>query len=366
MCNACLPTLNENDHADVFADQLLDMLNQGAMALMVSIGHRTGLFDALAELPPASSQQIASHAGLDERYVREWLAAMVSGGIVEYLADEGQYRLPASHAALLTRSATPDNIAVFSQYIGMLGAVEDRVVDCFREGGGVAYEHYPRFHEVMAEDSGQTVIAALDDHILPLIAGLTERLENGIDVLDIGCGRGRALLHLAARFPKSHFVGYELSPIALEHARTEAANRSLDNVRFECRDLTGFDRQAAEATYDLVTAFDAIHDQADPQGVLKGIRRSLTHNGVFLMQDIRASSQLENNLDHPIAPLLYTLSTMHCMTVSLAQGGAGLGTMWGEEMAHTMLTEAGFNSVDIHQLAHDFQNNFYIAKGAAS
>ncbi len=358
MCNACIPAAPTNGDSDAFADRLLDMLNQGALALMVSIGHRTGLFDTLADSPPADAATIAAQAGLDARYVREWLAAMVSGGIVDYDAASDRYRLPAPRAALLTRAAPPDNIAVFAQYIGMLGSVEDRIVDCFRDGGGVGYEHYPRFHEVMAEDSGQTVLAALDSHILPLVPGLESRLGDGIDVLDVGCGRGLALLHLAQRFPRSTFVGYDLAVDALTAARAHAAAQRLDNVTFVQRDLTGFSGDAG--SFDLILAFDAVHDQADPQGVLDGIHAALAPDGVFLMQDIRASSRLENNLEHPIAPLLYTLSTMHCMTVSLAQGGAGLGTMWGEELATEMLRRAGFDNVDVHRLAHDFQNNFYV------
>ena len=360
MCNACLPTPTQTEKTDLFADRLLDMLNQGALALMVSIGHRTGLIDTLAELPPANAQTIAGHAGLEERYVREWLGAVVAGGIVAYAADSGHYHLPAAHAALLTRAATPNNIAVFAQYIGMLGNVEDRVVDCFRNGGGVAYEHFPRFNEVMSEDSGQTVLAALDEHILPLVSGLEQRLHRGVRVLDVGCGRGLALLHLAASYPNSRFVGFDLSATALHQAREQARELGLHNVTFEQRDLTGFDSQVNCEEFDLITAFDAIHDQADPQSVLNGIQLALRVGGTFLMQDIRASSYLENNLEHPIAPLLYTISTMHCMTVSLAQGGAGLGTMWGEELATRMLHQAGFDHVEVMQLEHDFQNDFYV------
>ena len=366
MCNACIPMLNEANPETDFADQLLDMLNQGALALMVSIGHRTGLFDAMAELPPSTVGEIAAQSGLNERYVREWLSAMVSGGIVRYRADDARYRLPESHAALLTLAATPDNIAVFAQYIGVLGQVEDRVIDCFRNGGGVGYEHYPRFHEVMAEDSGQTVLAGLDDHVLPLVAEVLPGLERGARVLDIGCGRGRALLHLARRFPRSELIGYDISAEALADARAEADALGLDNVRFERRDLTDFDRQADPDGFDLITAFDAVHDQAAPQNVLDGVFRSLRPGGTFLMQDIRASSRLENNLEHPIAPLLYTISTMHCMTVSLAQGGPGLGAMWGEELALDMLRAAGFERIEVRQLEHDFQNNFYVMRKPGS
>ncbi|WP_207063009.1 class I SAM-dependent methyltransferase [Motiliproteus sp. SC1-56] len=365
MCNACIPTLNTAQTTDAFADRLVDMLNQGALSLMVSIGHRTGLFDTLAELPPSTSTEIADHSGLDERYVREWLGALVTGGIVQYRPDDGRYQLPASHAAVLTRAASPDNIAVFAQYIGLLGSVEDRVIDCFRNGGGVGYEHYPRFHAVMAEDSGQTVLSALDEHVLPLVQHLIPRLEQGIRVLDVGCGRARVITRLAARFPRSEFVGLDLSDEALASAREEAARQGLSNIRFQQQDLTHFNRDAEPQGYDWVTAFDAIHDQAAPQNVLDGIHRTLKPGGTFLMQDINASSRLENNIAHPIGPLLYTISTLHCMTVSLAQGGAGLGTMWGEELARKMLGVAGFSDIDVHQLDHDFQNSFYVIRKAA-
>lgn len=360
MCNLCSPAINNTIEPDTAADLLIGMLNQGALALMVSIGHRTGLFDTLTEIPPAASSTIAQHTGLSERYVREWLATMVVGNIIKYDPDTQLYSLPGAYADLLSRRASPDNIAVFAQYIGLLGQVEDRIVDCFHQGGGVAYEHYPRFHEVMAEDSSQTVIAGLEQYILPLVDGLEQRLQQGIDVLDIGCGRGQAMLHLAKRYPNSRFTGIDLSNEAITQARRDATANGVTNLNFETRDLSQFNRTACTDRYDFVTSFDAIHDQAKPQNVLDGIFTTLKPGGTYLMQDIRASSKVENNLDHPIGPLLYTLSCMHCMTVSLAQDGAGLGTMWGEELALEMLQRAGFHQPNVHQLEHDFQNNFYV------
>ena len=179
------------------------------------------------------------------------------------------------------------------------------------------------------------------------------------NVLDIGCGSGRAANLMARAFPNSRFTGYDLSDDGIARARDEAERLGLANVRFEARDVT---RLGEVAAYDLITAFDAIHDQADPAAVLAGIARALRPEGAFLMQDIAASSRLENNMDHPIAPFLYTISCMCCMTVSLAQGGAGLGTMWGEERAREMLAEAGFTRVDVHRLPHDFQNYFAVAR----
>jgi len=187
---------------------MLGMMNEAALALMVSVGHRTGLFDAMAQMPPATSAEIASAAALDERYVREWLAAMTTGRITE---------------------------------------------------------------------------------------------------------------HDAARLGET-------------------------------------------ARFDFITTFDAIHDQARPDLVLAGIAAALRPGGVYLCVDTSASSELADNLGHPLGPFLYTVSAMHCMTVSLADGGMGLGTMWGEQTARRMLAEAGFSSVEARRLDSDFVNAYFIAR----
>ncbi|HET6519935.1 MAG TPA: class I SAM-dependent methyltransferase [Geminicoccaceae bacterium] len=357
MCTCALAL--DQTRADAFTERLMGFLNGGALALMTSIGHRAGLFDAMAAMPLATSGEIAAGAGLNERYVREWLGAMVTGGIIEYHPEAGTYRLPPEHAASLTRAAAPNNVAAFMQYVGLLGSVADRIAACFRAGGGVPYSAFTRFHEVMAEESGQTVVPALLDSILPLVPGAIGDLERGIDVLDIGCGSGRALNIMARAFPSSRFTGYDLSGEAIARATAEAARSGATNVRFEARDVT---RLGEVARYDLITAFDAVHDQADPAGVLAGIRAALRPGGAFLMQDIAASSRVENNVGHPMGPFLYTISCMHCMTVSLAQGGAGLGAMWGEETARAMLAGAGFANVEVHRLPHDFQNYYVVAR----
>jgi 2-polyprenyl-3-methyl-5-hydroxy-6-metoxy-1,4-benzoquinol methylase len=346
--------------SETFADKLVGILNGGALALMVSIGHRARLFDTMADLAPATSDAIARKAGLNERYVREWLGAMVTGGIVRYDEKLGRYELPAEHASCLTRMNPCDNIAVLTQYIGVLAGVEDRVLECFEKGGGVPYSAYPRFHEVMAEDSGQSLVAALEGSVLPLVPGLSDKLRQGISVLDVGCGAGRAMIKLAGLYPNSLFAGYDISSEAIECARREARRRRLDNVRFEVKDVAALKERGR---YDLLCAFDAIHDQAQPDVVLRGIRNTLREDGTFLMQDIRGSTELQNNLDHPIGPLLYTISTMHCMTVSLAAGGKGLGAMWGEEKALAMLNTAGFPRVTVKYLPHDIQNAYYICAG---
>lgn len=351
--------LFDMSRAEAFADTVGEILNAGAVASMMSIGHRLGLFDVLGGLPPATSDAIAGRAALSERYVREWLAVMVMGGIVTYDPDGQTYALPAEHAACLTREAPLGNLAVYAQAVAMIGQMQDALLERFETGEGLAYGDYPHFHDFMAEDSGQTVTAQLFDTILPLAEGIEARLEAGIDVLDAGCARGTALLALAQRFPNSRFTGYDLCEDAIAHAADAARAAGLTNLRFETRDLTGYDEKNR---FDFITSFDAVHDQKDPQALIESLHGALRPGGVYLMQDIGGSARLENNTDFPMAALLYAISCTHCMPVSLGQGGLGLGTMWGWETAQTMLGKAGFKDVQRHVLPHDPMNVWFVAR----
>jgi SAM-dependent methyltransferase len=344
---------------EAFGQQMSDVLNHGTLALLMSIGHQVGLYDTLAELPPATSHEIAGATGLQERYVREWLGAMTAARIVEYDARDRTYWLPREHAAFLTRAAGPSNLAGATQFISLLAGVEASVVDCFRQGGGVPYSEYTEFHRLMAEDSGAVFDAALIDAILPLVPGLPARLEDGIDVADIGCGSGHAINLIAASYPRSRCVGYDFSAEGIAAGQAEAASLGLTNAEFVVRDAAELGEYER---FDLVTAFDAIHDQAQPARVLAGIAASLRPGGVFLMVDIHASSNLEDNLDNPFATFLYGVSTMHCMTVSLSLGGDGLGTVWGEQKARQMLAAAGFTSVEVTHVDADAFNAYYICR----
>lgn len=345
--------------AEAFAGHLVGALNGAALALMTSLGHRSNLFDTFAPLPNITSEELATKAGLAERYVREWLGVMVTSGVVEYDPETKTYTLPAEHAAFLTRAASPDNIAVTCQFIGVAAGVEEEMLARLRDGAGTQYHHYCRFHEVMAEDSGQTVVAALVDHILPIVPGLVEQLERGIEVLDVGCGAGRAMMQLAKIFPSSRFTGVDLCEDAFAETQVAAARLNLSNLTFRAQDLS---QVTSLGKFDLITAFDAVHDQKDPQGLLNLVFNSLAEDGVFLMQDIGGSRDLETNIDNPFSPLLYTLSLMHCTPISIGQGGPGLGTMWGVETAQDYLAIAGFGRIETCRLPHDPINAYFIAR----
>jgi SAM-dependent methyltransferase len=347
------------DRVGAFAERMLGVLNDACLALMTSVGHRTGLFETMAGREPSTTAEIAGAAGLQERYVREWLGAMVLGGVVEHDPKGGTYALPDEHAACLTRAAGPDNLAPITQYIAVLAGVEDGIVECFRRGGGLPYSAYPRFFAVQSEDSGQLIDATLVQKTLPAFPDLQRRLEEGIAVADVGCGQGHAANVMARAFPRSRFVGYDISVDAIEAARAEAESWSLENVRFEVCDVATLD---AFGRYDVVFAFDAIHDQVQPRRVLRNVAHALRPGGEFLMVDIKASSHLHENRDHPLGITFYTVSCMHCMTVSLAGGGEGLGTMWGEQKARELLAEAGFSRVETTEIEGDMQNLYYRAR----
>ncbi|MGX1670856.1 class I SAM-dependent methyltransferase [Streptomyces sp. NPDC055400] len=347
----------DSERKEEFAGRMVQVLNDACLGYLCSLGHRSGLFDAMAPLPPSTSVQIAKAADLDERYVREWLGGLTVAGVVEYRPADGTYWLPPEHAASLTRAAGPENMASLLQDLALLGIVEDEVLDSFRKGGGVPYSSYPRFQELQAEESGRVYEVALVDTIIPLAAGLPERLSAGIDALDIGTGQGRAVNLLAQAFPKSRFRGVDISRKGIAAARAEAERLGLDNVRFDVVDTVDL-----SGTYDLVTAFDVIHDLARPARTLDAVAAALRDDGVFLMGDISASSNLEENIDHPLGPALYTFSVFYCMTVSLGEGGAGLGAVWGRQRALQMLADAGFGDIDVEQVEGDILNVYYVAR----
>jgi len=343
------------------AGRVLGILNDGATAVLASIGHQTGLFNTLAELPPATSEQIADAAGLNERYVREWLGGMVTAGFVDYRAGAHTYGLRPEYVPSLTGPG-PENLARTLTYITLMGGVAGRIVEKFRTGGGLAYQDYPDFVEIQAADSGAVHDASLVTAILPL-TGRTDDLRTGIDVADIGCGAGHAVNLMAQSFPNSRFTGYDFAEDALAVARAEAESLGLANVRFELRDAAALGLTDA---VDLVTVFDAVHDQAHPAAVLRNILQALRPGGTFLMVDMKASSRLEENLGLPWATFLYAISTTHCMSVSLAQGGDGLGTVWGVELAESMVREAGFGDVRVLDLDEDPFNAYFVATKPAA
>jgi ubiquinone/menaquinone biosynthesis C-methylase UbiE len=338
-----------------FGERVLGLLNGAGTALFLSIGHRTGLFDAMSGMAPTTSDQIATTTGLNERYVREWLDGLVVAGVIAYDPASRAYRLPPEHAALLTRAAGPDNFAFFAQYLALVGEVEGDVVDAFRSGGGVPYERYPRFQEVQREETARVYDASLVDAILSLEPQVVDRLRAGTEAADVGTGGGHAVNVMARAFPDSRFTGFDISEQGLAMGRREAEEWGLRNVTFVRRDAG-----EVEGSFGLITTFDVIHDLAQPATALEAIARSLAPDGIYLMGEMAASSKVEENVDNPVAPLLYMFSLFYCMTTALAQGGVGVGTAWGDQVCRRYLAEAGFTAVDAHAVEGDIFNVYYV------
>ena len=353
-----LDSLDE-ERVEEFAGQLFGFYTGGMLTYLVDIGHRTGLFAAASASGPLTSSELAERAGLHERYVREWLGAMVTGGVMTYEPESDRYHLPPEHAVCLTGDGA-DNLAPFALINTHLGKHVADVTRAFREGGGVPYEEFrPEFTDVMDEVSRVGYDAALLSEWLPLAPEVEGKLERGARVIDIGCGTGHALVLMAQAYPDSEFIGIDIAEDAIARARDEAADVGLDNVTFEVRDAATLD---AEDPFDVAFVFDAIHDQVAPATVLRNIHDTLADDGVFLMFEPAASSHLEQNVAHPLAPFIYAVSTLHCLTISLAHGGAGLGTAWGEELARDMLREAGFGDVTVEEVPGEPINALFVAR----
>jgi len=360
---AATDTAIDRDAAKAFQRRMVTVMDDAALGLLLGIGDELGLLATMARTGPADVTTLAAAAEVDERYLREWLDGVVAGDVATYDPATGHYALPREHAVCLTPEDGPVNLARSLKMLTMLAGVEPELRERFRHGGGLDYDHFPRFHALMAEDAAATHDAGLLDVVVPTVPGLHELLTRGAALADVGCGSGHAVNLLARAYPASRFVGYDLGAEAIAAARAEAAGWGLTNASFEVRDVAELGTAPGEAAaYDVVTAFDAIHDQAFPDRVLAGIAAVLRSGGTFLMVDIKAETGVENNLTLPWATYLYTLSLMHCMTVSLAQGGAGLGTVWGRQTAVRMLEEAGLAEVEVREVRTDPFNYFYLAR----
>lgn len=343
-----------------FAGSLMGLFTGAAVSYLIEIGHRTRLFDVAAQ-GPATCDELAGRAGLQERYVGEWLGAMSCAGIFEYEPATGVFWLPVEHAACLTGDGV-ENLAPVALLTTMLGHHVSEVADAFRLGGGVPYSAFlPAIHEVMDALWRPMYNQLLVPAILPLAPGLADALEQGARVLEVACGSGNGLLVLAREFPESTFTGYDLDGTAIANARQRASAAGLQNVHFEQRDVAG---PIGTSEFDAVLVFNAIHDQAAPDAVLRRIHESLVPGGTFLMNEPRVSSLLEDNITNPMAAFTYAVSTLHCMTVSLAEGGAGLGTAWGEQLAVQMLEEAGFGPATVHDAPGDPGNAVFVTTKA--
>lgn len=350
----------DREQRDAFAARMLGTLTGGALTMLVSVGHRTGLFEAAAR-GPATSAVLAERAGLAERYVREWLGAMVTGGFFRYQPATDQYVLPPEHACFLTGDGASNTAPVASMLRAFGGALPD-LERCFETGGGLPPAAFAAHFAAAGTQPGATWRRIYDEQLVPgflgAVPGLLDRLTAGSRVLDVGCGAGHAVAVAARAFPASRFLGVDIDRQVLAIAEAQRARLGLGNAAFCAGDAAAL---PAGPRFDLITAFDAVHDQHSPQQVLGQIRAALAPGGVFLMVDANFATDLAGNVGNPQAALCYAISLLYCVPVSLAGGGAGLGAMWGTELAHDMLAAAGFGQVEVVDSPRP-QNCIYICR----
>jgi ubiquinone/menaquinone biosynthesis C-methylase UbiE len=331
------------DAVKQFGGKLLGIYTGAVLTKLIEVGYQVGLFEA-SKGRPSTSEELSERSGLRERYVREWLGAMTTSGIYSYDPESRRYTLPDEHAAVLT-GETAQNVAPMSRMINHFGTHLAKLVACFRAGGGIPYSAYrPVFTQCMDDLWRRIYDQQLVGGFIGAVEGLPDALRRGIRVLDVGCGTGHAMNILAREFPASRFCGYDIAEDAIQGARAEANKMGLSNAAFDVVDVASL---PSEPKFDLITAFDAIHDQKAPDAVLRGVHRAMAPDGIFLMIEFKFSSRVEDNIKNPFAPMYYGISLMHCMPVSLALGGTGLGTVWGEQTARHYLAEAGFGTVKV-------------------
>jgi ubiquinone/menaquinone biosynthesis C-methylase UbiE len=337
-----------------FAERLLGIINDSGLALLLSIGHRTGLFDVMADRAPSSAAQIAEMAGLREQHVREWLDGMVGGGIVLHDLGSGTYELPSEHAACLSEVAPPENLAALAGYLPLLGAAEDRIVARFQKQRHTPYDARPSFRQLVskgANESDRMVMEILQESILPLVSGIQDALQSGITVLDVGCGNGRALSLAATMFPKSRFHGYDISLKRIDRAKWRAFKLGLSNIHFHVADVADLDQPGR---YDLITAWDVFRQQKRTKELMLNLACMLRPGGVFLMQEGTAATQLDETIGLPKNSPLRTARI-------LAEDDESGGPLWGKQKVKSLLIEAGFENVVMHQLPHNIYNCYFVS-----
>lgn len=328
---------------EAFLEKAFGDLSGAYAVALCALGDRLGLFKALAGAGPLTSAEVAERTSVRERYAREWLSGMASGGYLEHDPASGRFALPREHAAVLAEEYGPSFLGGEYQQVPALLGVLDLVTRVFREGGGVPQSAYPQdFWDGLERSTGCSFDNFLVQRWIPAMPDVQAKLEQGAQVADVGCGRGRALIRLAQAYPSSRFVGYDVFAPTIAAARANAETAGVaDRVRFEQADVAA----GLPERYDIITTFDVIHDSADPAGMLRAIRAALRPGGIYVLLEFNAGETLGANTG-PLGPYLYASSVLYCMTTSLAQGGAGLGTAgMSESTVRRLCGEAGFAGV---------------------
>jgi len=349
----------DKDRVKSFADHVFaDMA--GAMVVgMGYLGVTTGLFRAMADKGPMTLADVVMASGLQPRYVEEWLRGMSCAGYLDYDAEAQTFRLPDEHAFLLASEGTDHFMGGLYAMAPVLLRVAPKVAEAFVKGGGVRFEEFGA-DGVLGLDAVNrgTYENRLAGYWLKSLPQVIARLESGGRALDVGCGVGRVCIALAKAFPMAEVVGLDPDVESIRQAKAAAKVAGLDHrIRFSAQTADELD---AGDRFDLITAFDCVHDFAAPKKTLAEIRALLKPDGVLFIAEPKAADRLEDNFN-PIATMYYGFSLFHCMTQSLAQGGPGLGTCMGPARMKQLVEDAGFEQFEVLDIKSQV-NLFYAAR----
>ncbi len=353
-----MPTQPKMDHSkqEAFVGKVLGDTSATMVTILATIGDRLGLFKDLAAHGPATSADLAKRTSIQERYAREWLGGMASAGYLEYDAKTRRFTLPPEHAAALAQENGPFFFGGLYEMLPALSGILDQLTAAFRKGGGVPQSSYDvAFWNGMERFTAGWFENLLLQQWIPAMPDVQAKLERGARVADVGCGSGRALIKLAQAFPKSHCVGFDVFGPILERATARAKAAGVaDRIKFQQLDAA----KGLPEQFDLITTFDVVHDSVDPLGLLRAVRQGLKPDGIYVCLDINCSDKLEENAG-PLGAMFHGFSVLYCMTTSLANGGAGLGTLgFHETKVRELCAQAGFRAVRRLPLENPF-NNIY-------
>jgi 2-polyprenyl-3-methyl-5-hydroxy-6-metoxy-1,4-benzoquinol methylase len=333
------------------AEQVMADVSGMALGALCFIGDRLGLFKAMGDGSELTVAQLAARCEIKPRYAREWLDAMVAAGYAQYRPAERTYWLTPEYAMVLADENSPLFVGGYFALVQGAASVATKVAEAFKNGGGVDQKEYPPwFYEAVERNSRVRYRHKLLSKWLAALPGASAALQAGGLVADVGCGGGHAAIVIAQGFAKARVIGYDVHAPSLERARQNAAAAGVsDRVSFELDDGS----HLPAATFDLVTTFDVVHDSVDPLGLLRAIRRALKPQGIYLMQEIKLSGEPQDNVGR-LGKIGYSMSTLYCMTTSLAHDGAGIGVAMGEVKARELATAAGFGVFNHLPVEDDF------------
>jgi 2-polyprenyl-3-methyl-5-hydroxy-6-metoxy-1,4-benzoquinol methylase len=351
-----------------YAEHLFEVGLAGLEAFTISLGRELGLYQHLggeAVTPP----ELATKAGIAGRYAREWLEQQASAGLIELEADAEdpdarRYLLSLAGQECLLR---PESLASVGPLFDLLPAVTrvfpTLLTDAYRAGTGVPYSAYA-LHDAQGDFNRPAYVNLLAAEWLPGVPGWRERLAGGpVRAAEIGCGEGWAAISLAKAHPNVTVDGFDSDDASIAAARRHATEAGVsDRARFEVVDVTReLPDRIRRGSYDVVMAFEMVHDLARPVEALATMRHLGKPDAIHLVMDEKVAETFEAPTENPIERLMYAASVLHCLPVGLSDSpSAGTGTVMRPDTFRSYAADAGFARVDILPIEHDLFRFYHL------